>query len=343
MSLTPPTEPAPRRSVPLVWAVVVVLVVAGAGVALTAAFLTPGPSSPPGSVTVTDDLGRTVHAPYDPARVVVFGPSIVDLLYRLGLRSHIVGVDCYAASDGGIGLDYSSDQLARWNLSSSMCVQVEPVFVPSMLANLTPTLVLSTTIVSVAGVEQLTQDLGVPLVFLQPPSLSGVLLDAVIVGEIFGVESQAAALNAQLNAELYNATNVTTTLADSGTPLPTVLLTYDVTVGGPYPGYWTYGPGTFGESLLELTGATSISANATTGYPELTPAQVLADQPDWIVYGVGFGLNLSNYSAGPDWSEFHAVTAGNVTGIDSNWLAEPDPTMILEGVPALLAAFHPSS
>jgi len=329
----PPGATSSATGVPLTWVVVIVLVVAGAGVATTAVFMSPRPSPAPGSITVTDDLGRTVTAPFAPARVVVLGPSIVDLLYRLGLRSHIVGVDCYAAADGGLSDDYSADQISLWSLTSAMCVQVAPEFVPSMLADLTPSLVLAATIVSTAEVEQVASEIGVPVLMLQPPTLSGVQVDASLIGEVFGVETQAAALNAQLAAELYNATNVTATAVS----LPTVLLTYSADTNG----YWTYGPGTFGESLLEITGARSISANASTPYPELTAAQVLASQPQWIVYGIGFGLTESYYASGPSWSEFQAVKDGNVTGIDSNWLAEPDPTMILDGIPALLAVFHP--
>ncbi len=324
----------PAGGVPVVWLVVIVIAVAGAAVALTAAIVSSG-SSTPGSVTVTDDLGRTVSTPYDPSRVVVFGASIMDLMYRLGLRSHVVGVDCYAAADGGLSDDYSPDQVALWNLSSSMCVQVEPEFVPSMLANLSPSLVLSSTIVSVAGVEQLTGELHVPVVFLQPPTLSGVLVDALTVGQIFGVTAAAQALNAQLNAVLYEATNVTA----NALALPTVLVTYDADENG----YWTYGPGTFGESLIEITGGVSISANASSPYPELTPAQVLAAQPEWIIYGVGFGVNLSTYQGGVDWSDLTAVQNGNLTAVNANWLAEPDPTMILDGIPAILAALHPGS
>jgi len=335
MSLTPnrPGTLPPSPGVPMAWVVVIVMVVGGSGVALTAALVGSHPTATPGSMTVTDDLGRSVSVPFNPARVVALGPSIVDLLYQLGLRDRIVGVDCYAASDGGLSNDYDPGQIALWDLTSSMCVQVEPEFVPSMLANLTPSLVLASTLVSLSELSLVTSELGVPFVMLQPPTLSGILVDATLVGEIFGVGAQASALNARLNSELYNATNTTANAAS----LPTVLLTY---YAGP-SGYYTYGPGTFGESLLELTGASSISASATEPYPELTAAQVLAAQPDWIVYGTGFGLSESSYSSGPDWNDFQAVHSGNVTGIDSNWITEPDPTMILEGIPALLGVFHP--
>jgi iron complex transport system substrate-binding protein len=335
MALTPspPGASSPATSVPLVWVVVIVLIVAGAGVALTAVLISPVRSAPPGSLTVTDDLGRNVAVPSDPARVVVLGASIVDLLVQLGLRSHIVGVDCYAEADGGLSDDYSADQISAWNLTTSMCVEVYPEFVTSMLVNLSPSLILAATLVSTVEVEQVSSDLGIPALILQPPTLSGILVDATLVGEVFGVAGRATSLNAQLDSELYNATNATANAA----VLPTVLLTYDAGSSG----YWTYGPGTFGESLLEITGASSISANASTSWPELTPAQVLNENPQWIIYGTGFGLSESAYSTAPLWSDFPAVKDGNVTGIDSNWLTEPDPTMILEGIPALLGIFHP--
>ncbi len=332
---TPP--PSPRRTVPLALFIVVILVVAGAAVAVTAGYyaLRPAsPSSPGHTLTVTDDLGRTVTVPVDPSRVAVLSPSIMDIMFRLGLRGHVVGVDCYAPALGGLSDDYSPDQIALWNLSSSMCVEIGPTFDAESLVNVTPQLVLASTIVSVAAIEEITNTLGIPVVMLQPPTLSGILVDVSLVAEIFGVTSLAQALNGQLAEELYNAT-----VLDNSVPsFPTVLLTYDADSNG----YWTFGPSTFGESLIELSGGASISANATIPYPELSPGQVLVADPQWIIYGVGFGLNESTYAGGPLWSEIPAVQLGNVSGIDSNWFTEPDPTMILQGLPALIAILHPS-
>jgi iron complex transport system substrate-binding protein len=333
MALKTPAGPSGPRTVSLTMVIALLLVAGGAAAAVTAIFFAVGTPAPSGTLHLTDDLGRQVNVPSNPARVAVLSPSIMDIMYRLGLRSHVVGVDCYAAADGGLADDYSPDQVALWNLSSSMCVQVGPTFVPEMLVNVTPQLVLASTIVSVAAVEQITQQLGIPVVMLQPPTLSGVEVDVNLIGQIFGVESAAATLNGVLASELYNATNTTSSVAS----FPTVLVTYSVDSNG----YWTFGPGTFGESLIEIAGGTSVSANATEPYPELSSAQLLVDNPQVIVYGTGFGLNLSTYAAGPDWSQFSAVQTGNVSGINSNWLTEPDPTMILLGIPALLNVFHP--
>jgi iron complex transport system substrate-binding protein len=335
LNASPRPPPAATGGLSLTWVVVVLLIVAGGAVAATATYYELQPDSTPGSIHLTDDLGRAVTVPYDPDRVVVLSPSIMDIMFLLGLRSHVVGVDCYAAVDGGLSSDYSSDQVARWNLSSSMCVQVGPTFVPSMLAALDPELVLASTIVSVSAVQQISSSLHVPVVMLQPPTLSGILVDDDLVGQVFGVAPMATLLNGQLSAALSNATTYTGSLPG----LRTVLVTYSVDASG----YWTFGPGTFGTSLIEVAGGASISASATTPYPELPASEVLLDNPQVLIYGTGFGLNESFYASAPDWSSLGAVQAGNVTGIDSNWLTEPDPTMILDGLPALQAAIYPGS
>ncbi len=328
-----PTSPAPRRQVSATLLVVAVIVTAAVAIGATGAYFELRPSSTPGTVHVTDDTGRSVTVPYDPSRVVVLGPNIMDSMYRLGLRSHVVGVDCYAPSLGGLSADYSSDQIALWDLSSSMCVQVGPTFSFEDLVNATPQLVLAATIVSSQYVDEITATYGIPVVVLQASSLGGIQVDVNILAQIFGVTSTAAALNAQLASELYNASQV----VNNALSFPLVLVTYDADSNG----YWTFGPGTFGESLIEAAGGTSISANSTFAYPELSPEQVLSSNPQWIVYGTGFGLNLSYYAAAPLWSSLPAVQNGNITGLDSNWLTEADPTMILQGLPALIAIFQP--
>lgn len=361
MSFNDPAQgPAPRRTIPLALFAVALLVVAGVAVAGTAAYLELRPTgqttgtmpgtgltnstnrTPPATLTVTDDLGRTVTVPYDPARVATLSPSLVDIMFRLGLRSHIVGVDCYLASAGGLGEDYSADQVANWSLSSALCVQVAPTFDFEALLADGPQLVLASTIISVADVEEIQDTYHIPVLMLQPPTLSGIEVDDSLLGEIFGVNATAAALNAQLQFELAVAQNITTNLTDQGAPLPTVFVTYYVDpASSTYPGYYSYGPSSFGESLIELAGATSICANATMPYPFLTGDQLLLTNPQIILYGTGYGQNLSTYAAGPDWSLLGAVQNHSTFGINSNWLTEPDPTMILQGLPYLLALLHP--
>jgi ABC-type Fe3+-hydroxamate transport system substrate-binding protein len=323
----------------MAWFAVGVIVVAGLSVVGIATYYAVRPGSPSGPLTITDDLGRQVTVPLDPSRVVVLGPSIMDSMYRLGLRSHVVGVDCYAPSLGGLSSDYSSDQVALWNLSSSMCVQTAPTFDVEELLALGPQLVLAATIVSVAAVEQITQTYHLPVVMLQPATLTGVVLDDQLLGEIFEVPRASSSLANALQSTLSQAASLQENLTVNGTPFPTVLVTYSADGNG----YWTFGPGTFGQSLIELASGASISANATLSYPELSGEQVLASDPHYLVYGTGFGINASSYAAGPFWSQLTATQDGRAVGMDSNYFTEPDPTMILVGLPQLIAILHPDA
>ncbi|MGA7650315.1 MAG: ABC transporter substrate-binding protein [Thermoplasmata archaeon] len=339
MYLHDPSSTPSRRTIPMAWFAVGVIVVAGLSVVGIATYYAVRPGSPSGPLTITDDLGRQVTVPLDPSRVVVLGPSIMDSMYRLGLRSHVVGVDCYAPSLGGLSSDYSSDQVALWNLSSSMCVQTGPTFDVEELLALGPQLVLAATIVSVSAVEQLTQTYHLPVVMLQPATLTGVILDDQLLGEIFEVPGASSSLASALQSTLSQAASLQENLTANGTPFPTVLVTYSADGNG----YWTFGPGTFGQSLIELASGASISANATLSYPELSGEQVLASDPHYLVYGTGFGINASSYAAGPFWSQLTATQDGRAVGMDSNYFTEPDPTMILVGLPQLIAILHPDA
>ena len=53
------------------------------------------PSSAGSSVTITDDVGRTVRIAKRPMRIVSLAPSITEILFALGLGDRVVGVTSY--------------------------------------------------------------------------------------------------------------------------------------------------------------------------------------------------------------------------------------------------------
>ena len=334
-----PSSAPTRRTVPITWIVVGVIVAAGLAAVGAAVYYETGASCAAGSNTVADDLGRLVCVPANPQRAVVLGPSIMDSMYRLGLRNLVVGVDCYAPALGGLSSDYSSDQVALWNLSSSMCVQTGPTFDVEQLLALSPQVVLAATIVSVAAVEEITQSYHIPVVMLQPATLQGIVSDEELLGEIFDVPATASSLVTTLQATFVRAASYQAELNASDAPFPTVLVTYSVDSNG----YWSFGPGTFGASLIELASGTSISTNATIPYPELSGEQVLASDPEYLVYGTGFGLNESFYSGAPFWSQLTATQDGRAVAMDSNYFTEPGPAMVLVGLPELIDILHPGA
>jgi iron complex transport system substrate-binding protein len=320
-----------RRALPVSLVVVVVLVVAGISVGGTAVYFELRPTSTSHSaITVTDDLGRTVSVPADPTRVVVLGPNVMDTMFLLGLRAHVVGVDCSNATLGGLEGDYTPTQVSEWDLTSSMCVLAYPQVSSADLLSFSPQVVLATTILSIPGLESWSSTYGIPVVFFGPSTLGSVVYDVEMATSIFGTSSTSTHLITELQTTLSQSTSFLNNLTDNGTALRSVFMTYyPVAAGEPDAGYYSFGPGSFGESLIELAGGVNVAGNATTSSPELSGSQLLYDNPSVVIYGTGFGVNLTDYQQGPDWASIPAVVNGNVTGIDVTIMTEVDPTMVL--------------
>lgn len=285
------------------------------------------------SISVIDDAGRTVTEKSVPHRLVVLAPSAMDVVFRLGLRSEVVGIDGGPADAGGVATDYSPDQIQAWGLANLTVVTWEPnIDIETVLA-LNPGLVVGGIGTPLTGLETLwTQD-GIPTVYLSPPTLAGVEYDVSIMGTLTGTTSAAASLNAQMETSLVADQN----MLDSISAVPRAFLTYYPDSGG----YWSFGPGTFGNDLLVQAGATSITANDTyADEGEISGSYILAAQPDVIIVGIGYGITEQNYSMSPDWSQFSAVQNNHVIQVDANDLSEPDPTMVL-WLGTLITLLHP--
>ncbi len=351
MSLNPSASNAPhRRTVPLTLAVVLIVVVAGVAAAGAAAYYTlkPPAASSGGAhtVTVVDDLGRTVTAPIDPTRIVVLAPSVMDIVYRLGLRTDVVGYGCTASEAGGILNEYSVNQTVRWDLNNSGCIADFPSLDTEAVANLSAQLVLASTLTSAQDVSTLTETYGIPVVVLAPSTLEGIIGDVRIVEQIFPEAASAAnALTSTLAQTLQNASafvqNVTGYSSGSGVPLPTVLLSYYFDSGG----YYSYSQGTFGDSLITFMGGRNIAADIPVPYGEVNATYVLSAQPNFLLYATSWHdpyltsgeNNATAWSAAPYWNQLN----GTKVGIDVTLLSEPDPTMIL-ALPYLESILYPA-
>ncbi|MCI4326441.1 MAG: hypothetical protein L3K16_02215 [Thermoplasmata archaeon] len=338
-----PAAPAPRIAPALF--VVGMLVVAGVAIAGTAAYFelhpvhTAAPPGPPATTppqntskgptteTIVDDLGRRVAVPLNATRIVVLAPSINDILYRLGLGADVVGLGCTPTEAGLLGV-YSPNQTALWGLTASMCLDDFPTLNDQAVANDSPDLVLASTITSAADVATLTDTYDLPVVMLAPSGLQGIVGDVALVASMYPGNTKAVPLEVSLDDALTNASALDTNLSDNGNPIPSVLLAYYFDDGG----YYTYGPGTFGESLIELAGGSNVAGSAPLTYFEMNATVVLNDEPLVVIYGTSWndpalvsGETVQNWTTAPYWSQLN----GSLHAIDVTEITEADPTMIL--------------
>jgi len=340
-------NPSPAAAgVPKALLAVALLVAAGLGVAGTAVYYdlrgSPNPPAGPQNVTVVDDLGRVVTAPLNASRLVVLAPNVMDIVYRLGLRDRVVGIGCTTSIVGGIENEYAPNQTTLWNLSSSMCVTDYPELDTEKVAELDPGLVLASTITSATDVATLSTTYHLPVVILTPSSLTGVVGDVALVARLYpATATVATALEAQLQQTLYNATSFDSNLSTDNGSIPSVFVTYGFYFGT----YYTFGPGTFGQSLVELAGGSSITAGVPLEYYGVNASVVLADEPQVILFGTSWNdpylvadqtPSVWNSSA-PDW----AGLTGTKIPVDVTVLTEPDPTMVL-ALPWFLHYLHPT-
>ncbi len=321
-----------------------ILVAAAVSVGGTAAYLEtrPGPvgTTVPAGTTVVDDLANPVSVPLNPHRVVVLAPNIVDLLYRLGLRGSIVGVGCDASLPGGIYNEYTPNQTALWDLSNASCVTDFPNLNTEGVALLEPDVVFASTLTPDLARQQLESVYGIPVVVLAPPTLDGIVGDVRLVAQIFP-EAQAAAtaLVELLTGVLANASAYDANFSENNVPIPSVLLTYNFDGGG----YYTYGVGTFGDSLISISGGHNRASSSALLYGELNATVALVDQPDVILYGtsndsyVVAGQTPSVWPTAPYWSQLN----GTKIALDVTIVTEAGPSMIL-GLPHLLHLLHPT-
>ncbi|MCI4368526.1 MAG: ABC transporter substrate-binding protein, partial [Thermoplasmata archaeon] len=186
----------------------------------------------------------------------------------------------------------------------------------------------------VSDLDTVSTTTGTATLYLNPNSLVGIAYDVQLIGKLGGATSQADALDAAMSQALSHdesaLANVTT--------VPRVLLTFYVDTTG----YWTFGPGTFGEDLVTLAGATSITGDdPAANQGEISGSYVLAANPQVVLVGTGFGLNVSDYNVAPDWSSLTPVNSpGHLLGVDSTLLTEPDASMVF-GVATLIGLLHP--
>jgi iron complex transport system substrate-binding protein len=325
---------------------VAVLVTAGVGITGTAVYFdvrgTPGPTAGPNNVTVVDDLGRVVTAPLNASRLVVLAPSVMDVVYRLGLRDRVVGVGCTPSIEGGIENEYSPNQTTLWGLSNGLCVTDYPDLDTEEVAELDPGLVLASTITSATDIQTLVTTYRLPVVILAPSSLAGVVSDVALVARLYPSSAPVATtLEAALQQSLYNATSFDSNLSTYNDTIPSVFATYGFYTGT----YYTFGPGTFGQSLVELAGGSSISSGVPLEYYGINASVVLEDQPAVILFGTSWndnylvaGQNVSVWeTTAPYWSDLN----GTKIPIDVTVLTEADPTMVL-ALPWFLHDLHPS-
>lgn len=270
------------------------------------------------SMTYTDGLGREVALAERPQRIVSLAPSNTEILFAVGAGSQVVGRDEFS--------DYPAEAASIEVIGGSFGeYNVEAIIA------LEPDLVLAAEINPPELVQQL-EDLGLTVYYLaNPTTLEGMYTNLETVAALSGYDA----------TELVDSLKARVAAVDEKImPLsfrPSVF--YEIDASDPTKP-WTYGPGTFGDLLIERAGGFNIGNAATDQYPQLSLEQIVSDNPSVIILGDAiWGVTPESVTERAGWESIEAVKSNNIFPIDDNLISRPGPRLV-DGLEQLARILH---
>jgi len=272
-----------------------------------------------GTLKFTDDLGREIRLKGPAQRVVSLAPSNTEILFAIGAGGQTVGRDEFS--------DYPQEARSLPSVGGSM-----GQYSTEAIVALKPDLVLAAEINTPELVKQL-EDLGLNVYYLKnPTTLEGMYVNLEVVGTLTGrdVTALVDSLKARVKA-----------VDDKILPLssrPSVF--YEIDATDPAKPY-TYGPGSFGNLLIERAGGFNIGSRLTDPYPQISLEQIVVANPSFILLGDSmWGMTAEAVGARPGWETIAAVQSKQIFPIDDNLISRPGPRLV-DGLEQLAKIFHP--
>jgi iron complex transport system substrate-binding protein len=266
---------------------------------------------------VTDDLGRQVNIEQTPQSIVSLAPSVTEILFALGLGDKVVGVT--------EACDYPDEAKEKPKVGGYFSTSLESIL------DKDPDLILTDGFDPVA--DQV-EEMGIPMLVLQPTDVDGILKDIRLVGQVMNVEGKAGKLAESLQQRLDAVTGKTAGV----TTRPTVFYEIDAS---DQTKPWTVGPGSLADSLISLAGGQNILQEGG-AYPQINLETLLSADPDLVILGDYPYVTPEQVMARTGvWQQVPAVKNARVYAIsDPSLTSRPGPR-IIDGLEEMAEIIHP--
>ncbi|NJE01059.1 ABC transporter substrate-binding protein [Thermococcus sp. JdF3] len=265
-------------------------------------------------ITVVDFANRTLTIEKPPERVVTLAPSITEDLYYLGLFDRVVGVTDFDDFPPGVA---NVTRVGGYGQYANL----------EVIASLNPDLILVDSY-SMTILEDLQKI--APVLVVDPHSIDDIPRALDLLGAVFNAEEGARKATAEFEAKINT---ISSTVKDE----PRVSVFY-VVWNSPL---MTAGGGTFISDVIELAGGENIF-NDTTGWPTVSPEQVIERNPDVVLLTPHCGMSVQDVYSGP-LASIKAAQDGKVYVIENeNDLIHPSPRVVL-GLEAVARLLHPDA
>lgn len=267
-----------------------------------------------------DDLGRSFTAPANPQRIVAMSPTVVELLYSIGVTP--------------IGRPSSANYPEAARSVPDFGTSYQPSY--EAIVAMRPDLIIADALIQETTIDDLAR-LGAPVFALRVESYPDVVRGTRVVGALTGqkeaAESAASALEAKYEA-------VKAKIPTTGNP--SVL----VVVGAGPTQVFAARSDSYVGSLVELLGGRNVAATEPEtfrlpGFGEYSLEKIVQANPD-VIIAISPGqpnVTTQALSRSPIWSTLKAVQNGNVHEVSPQVYIEaagPRVSLILDELPRLL-------
>ena len=271
-------------------------------------------------IILTDGLGRQVRLEAPARRIVSLAPSNTEILYAIGAGAQLVGRDetsdypIQAASLPTVG-GYSG-------FNTETIVALHPDLVLAAGIN-TPELVAS------------LEKLGLTVYYLSnPTTLEEMYTNLETVAKLTGHATEAAVLVDSLKKRV--AAVDARILPLNSRPM----VYYEIDATDPTKPY-TYGPGSFGDLLLQRAGGANVGSSLSGQFAQMSLEQLVVANPAIIILGdSNYGTTADSLKKRTGWEELDAVKNSQVFPFDDNLVSRPGPRLV-DGLETLAKLLHP--
>jgi len=255
-----------------------------------------------------------------PERIVSLAPSTTEILFSLGLGEKVVGVTEYC--------DYPEEAEKIPKIGGFKGKSMEKI------VSLAPDLVIGTSDGNEARIFTELERLGLPVLKVQPATLTGAIESIREIGSTAGHPREAEKIARDMELRLME---VHSRIANA--PKVKVLFVY-----GRDP-LVLAGPGTFADDMIWRAGGENVASDALAPYPRFSMETVVARGPQVIVEGAmgSEGAGQRRTEMIDFWSRYDSIPAvrnRRLVAIDEDLIARPGPRLV-DGLELLCRALHP--
>jgi iron complex transport system substrate-binding protein len=265
-----------------------------------------------------DELGRSVHLPDNPQRVVCLAPSLTETVYALGLGAAVVGVTDFT--------DDPPDAKTKPSVGGLDDASLEKI------VSLHPDLVLALGVINREETVDGLEHVGIPVYVVDPQGLQGIVASIQHVGDALNRSSDAARLLKRLEERRLA---VAARVGKLARPKVLVVIWYDPVI--------TAGSKSFITDVISAAGAQSVTGDIPQAWPQISLEDVLRRSPDFVllVRGAHGGITREELEAHAGWDQLQAVRDNHVIYMGER-LFRPSP-VVFDALVQLAKALHPEA